>query len=187
ADPGPAEPCPARPVPGHEDQARQDRPAVHPRRRLKGDHVTRRPHPLCVLLALVAAAGASFVPRSIAASNRAAPAPRAARSQARAAVSPVELVESVPIETSLGNPELRHAREVWLEMIRAARHSIDLEGFYLSTWPGEPLEPVLGALGDAARRGVMVRMLFDRGMAATYPQPLDSLALVPGFAVRKLD
>jgi len=122
------------------------------------------------------------------------PAARASRCAAaapaapdRAGAKPVELVESVPIETPLGNPALRRTSTVWLEMIRGARRSIDVEGFYLSTWPGEPLEPVLAALGDAARRGVKLRLLFDRGMSATYPEPLDSLAAVQGFQVRKLD
>ncbi len=100
---------------------------------------------------------------------------------------PVELVESVPIETSLGNPKLRRAKDVWPEMIRAATASIDLEEYYLSNLPGEPLEPVLEALVEAARRGVRVRLLLDARMHDTYPQPADSLGHVPGITVRTID
>lgn len=46
---------------------------------------------------------------------------------------PVELVESVPVESSLGNPALRPAREVWVEMIDGARRTLDLEEFYFTT------------------------------------------------------
>ncbi len=127
------------------------------------------------------AAAAHPAARHHAAGGTAAAAPRGA------AALPVELVETVPVETAIGNPELRQARDVWVEMIRSARHTIDLEEFYVTTWPGEPLEPVLRALGDAVRRGVRVRMLVDLHMGATYPQPLDSLATVHGFEVRRLD
>lgn len=100
---------------------------------------------------------------------------------------PVELVESVPVESPLGNPALRPAHDVWLEMIDGAKKSLDLEEFYFSTWPGEPLEDVIRAIGRAARRGVRVRLILDAGMHKTYPQPADSLGRVRGIAVRQLD
>lgn len=99
----------------------------------------------------------------------------------------VELAETRPAETTLGNPALRTARDVWLEMIASATRSIDLEQFYLSHWPGEALGEVLDALGAAAGRGVRVRLLLDRGMHATYPQPADSLGSVRGIEVRRVD
>ncbi len=99
----------------------------------------------------------------------------------------VELAETRPVETTLGNPTLRTAQDVWLGMIGAAAYSIDLEQFYLSDWPGEALDPVLDALGAAAARGVRVRLLLDRKMHATYPQPADSLGGVPGIEVRRVD
>ena len=124
----------------------------------------------------------------------AAPAPRRARAvrppaeaSSPATPAPIELVESVPIETSLGNPKLRHPAEVWVELIRSATARIDLEQFYLTTWPDEPLEPVLKALVEAAKRGVSVRLLIDARMHKTYPQPVDSLGLVPGITVRAID
>ena len=99
----------------------------------------------------------------------------------------VELVGTVPIETRLGDPSVRSARDVWLEMIREANRSLDFEQFYLSHWPGEPLGEILDEIGRAARRGVRVRLLLDARMHRTYPQPADSLGTVPGIEVRTLD
>ncbi|NOT34397.1 MAG: hypothetical protein HOP12_09530 [Candidatus Eisenbacteria bacterium] len=111
-------------------------------------------------------------------------------SAASAAPAPsrrVSLLETRPIETTLGNPEIPDALTTWLELIDGARRSIDLEHFYLSTWPGEPTDQVLAALGRAVARGVRVRLLLDGGMYRTYPRAADSLAAVTGFEVRLID
>ena len=50
----------------------------------------------------------------------------------------IELVESVPLETSLDMPDIRNTADVWLDLIRSANKSIDIEIFYLSHEPGEP-------------------------------------------------
>jgi phosphatidylserine/phosphatidylglycerophosphate/cardiolipin synthase-like enzyme len=100
---------------------------------------------------------------------------------------PVQIVETRPIETQLGDPGLPSASDAWLRQIRGARRTIDLEQFYLSTWPHEPLEEVLFELGQATRRGVRVRLLLDASMYRTYPRTADSLALQPGFDVRLID
>ncbi len=99
----------------------------------------------------------------------------------------VQLVETRPVESGLGNPALPAARDVWLEMIHGARQSLDIEQFYLSSWPGEPMQDVLDAIGEAAKRGVHVRLLLDSRMHRTYPQPADSLAGVSGIEVRLLN
>ncbi len=104
-----------------------------------------------------------------------------------AARPPVTLVETRPVESALGDPALPQAADVWLEMIGGARHTLDIEQFYCSDWPGEPLHPVLEAIGAAAKRGVKVRFLLDARMHATYPMPADSLAKVPGITVRLVD
>ncbi len=39
----------------------------------------------------------------------------------------VELVESTPVGTILDNADIRDAHEVWLEMIRGAQKSLDIE------------------------------------------------------------
>lgn len=47
--------------------------------------------------------------------------------------SPIELVESWPVETTLDQPDLRDADVVWKEMIERARRSIDFAEFYASS------------------------------------------------------
>jgi len=101
--------------------------------------------------------------------------------------NPIELVETRPVESTLGNPDLRQAHDVWLEMIRGAKKSLDFEEFYCSTWPNEPLEDVLAAIGDAAKRGVRVRLILDANMHKTYPLPGDSLGKLANIQVRILD
>ena len=100
---------------------------------------------------------------------------------------PVQLAESRPIESTLGNDSLPTALGTWIQLIDGARRRIDIEQFYLSTWPNEPMDDVLRSLGEAVRRGVRVRLILDAGMHRTYPRTADSLAKVPGFEVRLVD
>jgi len=96
----------------------------------------------------------------------------------------VRFIETVPVETSLGNPDLESAHDAWLGLIRGAKTSLDLEQFYVSRWPGEPLDDVLDAIGEAAARGVRVRFIVDGRMHGTYPRTIDSLGAVPGIETR---
>src|SRR5262245_13672314 len=96
----------------------------------------------------------------------------------------VQLVETRPVESRLGNPALPTPQAVWIEMIAGAKKTLDIEQFYLSTWPGEPMDKVLDAIGAAAKRGVRARLILDARMHGTYPQPADSLGSVPGIEVR---
>ena len=100
------------------------------------------------------------------------------------AAPPVQLVETRPVESGLGNPALPEPQAVWVEMIGGAKRTLDIEQFYLSTWPGEPMDKVVDAIGAAAKRGVRVRLILDARMHGTYPQPADSLGKVPGIEVR---
>jgi phosphatidylserine/phosphatidylglycerophosphate/cardiolipin synthase-like enzyme len=106
---------------------------------------------------------------------------------ARAATPPIGLVETRPVETTLGNPALPSALGTWVKLIEGAQKTLDIEQFYVSTWPHEPMDDVLGTIGAAAKRGVRVRLLLDAGMVRTYPRVADSLARLPGFAVRLVD
>jgi phosphatidylserine/phosphatidylglycerophosphate/cardiolipin synthase-like enzyme len=99
----------------------------------------------------------------------------------------LELVESAPIETTLDHDDLRNADVVWLEMIAAAKKSLDFGEFYCSGNLGSRLEPVVAAIEAAAARGVHVRFLADAKMAKTYPEILDRLAKAKGIEVVRWD
>jgi phosphatidylserine/phosphatidylglycerophosphate/cardiolipin synthase-like enzyme len=98
-----------------------------------------------------------------------------------------ELVETIPVETILDNPEIRNSTGVWVEMINRAKQSIDFEEFYVVHEPGEPLDSVIGAIISAAGRGVQVRFIADARMYRTYPRMIDSLGAVPNIAKRIVD
>src|SRR5262249_28257724 len=103
------------------------------------------------------------------------------------AMKPVQLIETRAIETTIGNPSLPAAADAWVAVIRGAKKKIDVEEFYLSTGPGEPMEPVMAALGDAVKRGVQIRFILDARMSRTYPRGADSLSHVAGWQVRLVD
>ena len=85
-------------------------------------------------------------------------------------VQNIELVESIPVETTLDNPDIRNTLEVWLEMINSAETTLDIEQFYISNEKGEPLDIILGAIIAAGKRGVKVRIIIDSKMYKTYPE-----------------
>jgi len=88
---------------------------------------------------------------------------------------PIELIESVPVETTLDHPEIRDAWEVWPEMIGRAERSLDVAQFYVVSEPGKRLAPVLDAIVAAGARGVRVRILADAKFAEEYHADLDRL------------
>jgi phosphatidylserine/phosphatidylglycerophosphate/cardiolipin synthase-like enzyme len=99
----------------------------------------------------------------------------------------IEIVESIPVGTMLENPEIRDAKDVWVDMIDRAERTLDLEQFYVSNAPGSALERVLLAIQRAAVRGVHVRLLVDARMYKTYPETVDSLGKMPNIETRRLD
>jgi phosphatidylserine/phosphatidylglycerophosphate/cardiolipin synthase-like enzyme len=99
----------------------------------------------------------------------------------------IEIVESIPVETVLDNPEIRNTREVWLEMIGGARKTLDAELFYISDEPGKGLEGVLAAVTAAADRGVKVRILVDARMSKTYPESVDRLGRHTNIEAKRVD
>lgn len=98
-----------------------------------------------------------------------------------------EFVESIPIETTLDNPDIRDAKEVWLEMINGAKKSLDIEQFYVSNQAGEPLEDVIVAIERAAGRGVQVRLIADARMYKTYPETIERLGKQKNIRTRIID
>jgi len=96
-----------------------------------------------------------------------------------------EIVESIPIETILDNPEIRNTSEVWAEMFGAASETIDIEQYYISNVVGESLEPIIKLIEQAARRGVKVRIIVDVRMAKTYPETINRLAKTKNITIRQ--
>ncbi|MBN9162119.1 MAG: hypothetical protein J0I07_14245, partial [Myxococcales bacterium] len=103
----------------------------------------------------------------------------------------IELVESVPIETTLDHADVRDAADVWPEMIDRAKRTLDIAQFYASDAGGEAaktsrLAPVVDALERAVLRGVRVRFLADAVFAPKYPETLDHLERL-GIRVKTID
>jgi len=113
----------------------------------------------------------------------------AAATAADAPPGTIAFVESVPVETELGLPELPDAPAVWLDLVEGAERTIDVFTFYFSPNPDgvDHLQPVLAALEDQARAGVQVRLLSERKFHDTYPETHDRLGQVPGIQARLLD
>ncbi len=101
----------------------------------------------------------------------------------------ITFVESVPVETSLDLPEVPDAPEVWLDLVRGARTSLDVFTFYFSPDPagGDALSAVLAEVAAAGARGVRVRLLSDAGFHKTYPETHDRFRDLPGVQARLLD
>ena len=98
-----------------------------------------------------------------------------------------EIVESIPIETNLDNPDIRNTYEVWLEMIDNVKSSLDIEQFYISNQKGEPLEDILNSIIKVGERGVKVRLIVDSRMYKTYPETVDMLAKQKNITTRIID
>jgi phosphatidylserine/phosphatidylglycerophosphate/cardiolipin synthase-like enzyme len=99
----------------------------------------------------------------------------------------IEIVESIPGVTTLDNPDIRDTYPVWIEMITGAKHSLDIEQFYISNATGSLFEKVLIEIYAAAHRGVKVRIIVDARMYKTYPGCVDSLSRYRGIEVRRID
>jgi len=99
----------------------------------------------------------------------------------------VTLVETWPTETTLDNPGIPDAHEVWPTLIAGAETSLDLSQFYVSDVPDSRLGPVLDAVRAAAARGVAVRLLADAKFYKTYPDILDELGSLDNIEMRLYD
>lgn len=108
-------------------------------------------------------------------------------SPVRADAQSVTLAETAPVETTLDDPSVPEAWEVWRAMIQSARTHLEIASFYFSNAPESRLEAVLAEVLDAGARGVQVRVLADAGFFKTYPETLRRLAAAPGVDVRLID
>jgi phosphatidylserine/phosphatidylglycerophosphate/cardiolipin synthase-like enzyme len=101
--------------------------------------------------------------------------------------APFEVVQSVPLETTLAVPGVRQTQEVWLELINCSKSTLDLEQFYVSDQAGQALAPVLAAIQQAAARGVQVRLLVDSKYYSTYPDSVNQLGALANAEARTID
>ena len=106
---------------------------------------------------------------------------------AQAQTGAPQLVQSIPAETDLADPALPFAKDVWPQMIRAAKNRIDLAEFYATNAPGSALEPVLAELEMAGRRGVKIRILLTSRMLGQDPATVLRLKAIPGAELRPFD
>jgi len=110
------------------------------------------------------------------------PASAAAASKKRANF---EIVESIPLETSLGSTRTAKTLETWLDMLGKAEKTLDIEAFYFSSEPGQPMEKVLAAIKNAASRGVKTRIIVDQSFYKHEGKSVDSLKGIPAFTSGK--
>ncbi|MBI3564585.1 MAG: phospholipase [Elusimicrobia bacterium] len=111
----------------------------------------------------------------------------AAPARAAVKVPGFELVYSYPVETTLEEPDLRRAQDVWPEMIDKAKKSLDIEQFYVSPSTGEPLEATLAAIERAGKRGVKVRVILEKKFEKNSLDGIARLEKVKGLQLRIAD
>ena len=116
-------------------------------------------------------------------------APQSARAQPgiQRQVPTTGLVQSIPAETDLADPALPFAKDVWVDMIRGAKASVDAAEFYVTSRPGSALEPVLAELEKAGARGVKIRFLLSAKMLDQDPASVARIRRMPGTEVRSFD
>lgn len=98
-----------------------------------------------------------------------------------------EFVQSFPAETTLKDPEIREAQEVWIDMFNSAKETICIGQFYINSIAGQPMEDVLQALINASKKGVKIRMVTDKSMCGIYPGSIERLNKCENIEVRLLD
>lgn len=103
-----------------------------------------------------------------------------------AAQNDFELVESVPVETTLEQSTLPRTTDVWLNMINDAKESIDIETFYFANKTGEPLAEVMKAIKNAALRGVKIRIIVDSSFYSNSEKSIDELNNIPNIEIKKI-
>ncbi len=99
----------------------------------------------------------------------------------------VEVVTTIPSETSLQNAGTRSAANVWVEMIQRAVSSVCMEEFYLTGREGGALEPVVREIENAAARGVKVRILTAVSMAANSEELIQRFSASPNIEILLFD
>lgn len=97
-----------------------------------------------------------------------------------------QIVETVPAETILEQSKLPRATDVWMEMIKSAKSTIDMETFYIANEKGEPLEGVISEIKSAAARGVVVRIMIDGKFFERYKESANDFENIPNITIKKI-
>ncbi len=94
-----------------------------------------------------------------------------------------QLVQSIPEGTGLEQTDLPFAKDVWLDMIRGAKRSVDMAEFYVASTSDGYLEPILRELEKAGARGVKVRIMLSTLMLDEDQPSVARLRAIPGAEV----
>jgi phosphatidylserine/phosphatidylglycerophosphate/cardiolipin synthase-like enzyme len=97
-----------------------------------------------------------------------------------------QIVESVPQATIYGEPGVPRTGDVWLEMVKGAKLSIDIAAFYITDQKGSLFTPVLDALVEQAGAGVKIHLLVDETFLKNDHAEVDRLKSISGIEVRVL-
>lgn len=97
-----------------------------------------------------------------------------------------QLVESVPAETTLEKSTLPRAVDVWSDMIKSAKKTIDIEMFYIANENNEPLEKIINEIVAAANRGVKVRVMIDAKFFQRYPKSTSDFENITNITIKKI-
>jgi phosphatidylserine/phosphatidylglycerophosphate/cardiolipin synthase-like enzyme len=99
-----------------------------------------------------------------------------------------ELIQSVPVETSLTRGDARDGLEVWGQLFDGAQREIVLGQMYAVSKAGSPFDEVVRKLEAAGRRGVRIRFIVDqRGVGMSDPATLERLRAIPNLELRVID
>ncbi len=102
----------------------------------------------------------------------------------------VQIVQSIPVETNLEQPDLPHTKEIWIQMIKDAKRTVDIAQMYISNQAGEALEPVLKEIEKAASRKVNpvhFRFMFSKNMIDSDPAAIEWVKKLPNSELFVLD
>jgi phosphatidylserine/phosphatidylglycerophosphate/cardiolipin synthase-like enzyme len=110
--------------------------------------------------------------------------------------STAQLVQTVPVETDLAQPGIQSTAEVWIDLAKKAKVSIDLAQFFVSAEPKgnskvlplkRLLDQVIDELELASKRGVKIRLLLSKSLVSEDPSTLDRFKKMRGSSIRIYD
>jgi phosphatidylserine/phosphatidylglycerophosphate/cardiolipin synthase-like enzyme len=107
----------------------------------------------------------------------------------------VHLIQSIPEETSLGEPDIAFTQSEWIDMFKNAKSTIDIAQFYISAKPyvagraaaDDPLEPVIRELEKAGARGVKIRVLVSPNLVSQDQTSFERIRTIPNTEIHLLD